>query len=153
MSLTYSIDHLSTSVEDVSVEVADKSSMILQSTITDPKTGEVSAVYVLPSGDNAYPATITYRSVIITRGGKLVRRISVTFSTWATKSDSVTGLDTKEEVISTFTCLVPATMTIEVADFDDLLGNLFSFLYLSVTAKARDTSWAAKLLYGLPQVK
>jgi hypothetical protein len=153
MSLTYSIDHLSTSVEDVSVEVATKSIMTLQSTSTDPKTGEVTSVYVLASGDNAYPATVTYRSALQTRGGKPVRRLSMTLSTWATKSDSVSGLDTKEELTSTYVMIVPANMTIEVADADDLIGNTFSFLYLSVTAKVRDTTWLQNLIYGIPQVK
>jgi hypothetical protein len=153
MSITYSIDHLSTSVEDVSVEVAAKSEMTLMSTTTDPKTGVTSSVYSLASGDNAFPATVTYRSSVEKRAVGPVRKVSMTFSTWATKSDSVSGIDVKQDVSASVNFIFPASMTIEVADVDDLIGNLFSFLYLSVTTKVRDTTWLQKLLYGVPQVK
>lgn len=152
MSITYSIDHLSTSVEDVSVEVAAKSEMTLQSTDTDPKTGESVSTYVLASGDNAFPATVTYRTGLQKRAGKDVRRMSVTLSTWAVKADSVSGTDSREVLTGTVSIVVPADFTTEVADFDDLIGNLFSFLYASVTTKVRSTTWAQKLLYGVSQV-
>lgn len=152
MTITYSIDHLSTTVEDVSVEVAAKSEMTLQSTDVDPKTGEVVSTYVLASGDNSYPATVTFRSSVQNRSSGAIRRMSMTFSTWATASDSVTATDTKKPLVATFAMNVPADMTVEVADLDDLIGNCFSFLYASVTTKVRSTSWLQKLLYGIPQV-
>jgi len=152
MTITYSIDHVSTSVEDVSVEVADKTNMVLQSTSTDSK-GEVASTYVIATGDNSFPATIVYRSAIQNRTSGAIRRLSMTFSTWATAADSVSGTDTKKLIQGTVTFNVPADMTIEPADMDDFIGNLFSFLYLSVTTKVRDTTWLAKLLYGIPQVK
>ena len=152
MSTTYSLDHVSASVEDVSVETAAKSEMTLQSTTTDPKTGESVSKYVLPSGDNAYPATITYRSSVAKRSQGDVRNCSMTFSTWATSDDGL-GTVVKKPLLASFNLQAPADMTIEVADADDLIGNAFSFLYLSVTAKVRDTTWLQKLLYGIPQVK
>jgi len=153
MSLTYSIDHASTSVEDVSVEIPEKSTMLLSGVTIDSKTGEIVSSYTIPSGDNSYPATVVYRCVLQKRSTGNVRRISMTFSTWATMADSVSGLDTKKAISGTISFLVPADMTIEVADMDDFIGNLFGFLYLSVTAKARDTTWLAKLLFGISQVK
>lgn len=153
MSITYSIDHIATSVEDVSVEVAAKSEMTLQSTSTDPKTGEVVSTYVLASGDNSFPATVTFRNSVQNRNNGAIRRVSMQFSTWATSSDSVTGIDTKKPFIGSVAFNIPADMTVEVADMDDFIGNLFSFLYLSVTTKVRDTTWLQKLLYGVPQVK
>jgi hypothetical protein len=153
MSITYSLDHISTSVEDVSVEVAAKSEMTLAGTSTDPKTGEVSSEYALASGDNSYPAYVTFRSVLQKRSTGDVRRLSMTFSTWAVASNSVSGIDTRKPFSGTVSFLIPADMTIEVADMDDFIGNLFSFLYLSVTTKVRDTTWLQKLLYGVPQVK
>lgn len=152
MSITYSIDHVSTTVEDVSVEVAAKTEMTLQSTDVDPKTGDVTSIYVLASGDNSFPANITYRSSIQSRAGGSIRRVSMTFSTWATQSDSVSGTDTKKPFSGTVSFNMPADMTIEVADMDDFIGNLFSFLYLSVSTKVRNTTWLQKLLYGVPQV-
>jgi hypothetical protein len=152
MTITYSIDHLNTSVEDVSVEVAAKSEMTLQSTDVDPKTGEVVSTYVLASGDNSYPAIVTYRSSVQNRANGAIRRMSMTFSTWATAADSITGIDIKKPLLGTVSFNVPADMTIEVADMDDMIGNLFSFCYASVTTKVRSTTWLQKLLYGVPQV-
>jgi hypothetical protein len=153
MSIAYSIDHLSTSVEDVSVEVAEKSIMTRTSNSIDPKTGENTTVYVLASGDNAYPATVTYRSGIQARSTGPVRRVNITLSTWATSTDSVSRAIVKKPVTASINLLFPADMTIEVADADDLIGNLFSFAYLSVTTKVRDVSWLSDLLYGSPEVK
>jgi hypothetical protein len=153
MSITYSIDHLVTSVEDVSVEVAAKSEMTLQGTGPDPKTGDQVSTYVLASGDNSFPATVAYRVGYQSRSTGAIRRVSMTFSTWATTSDSVAGTDVKRPLVATVSFNIPADMTIEVADMDDLIGNLFSLLYLSVTTKVRDTTWLQKLLYGVPQVK
>jgi len=153
MTLTYSLDHVLTSCEDVSIEIADKVNLVLQSTTTDPKTGEVASIYVISTGDNSFPATVTFRVAVQKRSTGVVRRVSMTFDTWAVCSDSVSGIDTRKPFSGTVSMLVPADMTIETADVDDFIGNLFSFLYLSVTSKARDTTWLAKLLYGIPQVK
>lgn len=153
MTITYSIDHISTSVEDVSVEVADKANMVLQSTTTDPKTGDVVSTYVLSTGDNSYPATVTYRNSVQKRTTGPIRRISITFDTWAVKSDSVTGEVVRKPFSGTISINAPADLTIETADADNFLGNLYGFTYLSVTSKVRDTTWLGKLLFGIPQVK
>jgi hypothetical protein len=154
MTITYSLDHVSTSVEDVSVEVADKSNMTLQFSGPDPKNpAAYLAVYVIANGDNAFPSTVSYRVENQGRASGAIRRITCTFSTWATKSDDVTGEVVKKPLVASSAFNIPADMTIEVADMDGLIGNLFSFLYLSVTTKVRDTTWLAKLLYGIPQVK
>lgn len=153
MTLTYSLDHTPTSVESVNIEVPEKANMVLQSTSTDPKTGECVSIYVISTGDNSYPATVTYRTSVQKRSTGLIRRCSVTFDTWATRSDSVSGLDTKKPFSGTISMNMPSDITIETADADDFIGNLFGYLYLSVTAGARDTTWLAKLLFGIPQVK
>lgn len=152
MSTTYSIDHVvpSTTVESVNVEVAAKSELTHRS--TSVVNGETVAEYVLASGDINYPATVTYRSGLQTRKAGNKRRISVTFSTWAAATDSGTGLVSREEISSTISFLVPAAFTLELADIDDLLGNMFSFMYPSVSAGARNTGYLQKLLYGVPQV-
>lgn len=152
MSLSYSIDHVLTSVEDVSIEVSDKANMVLTGTSLDRKTGESVSTYVIANGDNAYPATVTYRSGVQTLGGRNVRRVSISFATWAVKTDSVTTAEVREPITATISLILPAVMTIESSDVDDLVGNLFSFLYPSVTTKVRATTWLAKLLYGVSQV-
>jgi hypothetical protein len=152
MSITYSIDHLLTSVEDVSVEVADKASFALVRTLQDEKTGEVSSVYSLPSGDPTYPATVTYRSALNSRAAGNLRRISCTLNTWARSVDSVSGEEVILPISGTISLNVPQGVQVEVADLDDMIGNLFSFMYVSVTTKVRSTTWLAKLLFGITQV-
>jgi len=152
MTLTYSLDHVNSSTEVVDVEVADKTNMVLRSTTTDPKTGELTSVYVLATGDNSYPASVTFRSGLQNRANGAIRRVSMTFSTWAVRADDVAETEDRKEITATFSFNLPADMTIEVGDMDDLIGNCFSFLYPSVTTGDRDTSWLAKLLYGIPQV-
>jgi len=153
MSLSYTIDHAVASVEDVSVEVAAKSEMTKLGTSTDPKTGEQETKYALNSGDNSYQAFVIYRNLVQKRAVGAVRKFSITFMTWATALDSVSGLETKRPISVSTTYTVPGDMTIEIADLDDLLGNAFSFQFLSVTAKVRDTTWLATLLRGGTEVK
>ena len=152
MSLSYAIDHVVTSTESVNVEVAAKSEMTLVSTDIDPKSGDVISTYVLASGDVAFSATIIYRIATQSRAGGTIRRISATFSTWATETDSVTGAINRKPINSTFSLNIPADMTVELADVMQLLGNCFSFLYPSVAAGVRNTGYLQKLLYGSPQV-
>lgn len=152
MSLSFSIDHLSTTVEDVSVEVAAKTEMVDAGTTKDSKKGQSETTYSLASGDNAYPADVIYRTGIEKRASGPVRHIAVTFNTWAASTDSVSGLETRKRLSGTVTLNVPADMTIEVADIDDVVGNLFSFLYPSVTTKVRSTTWLQRLLYGTSKV-
>jgi len=148
MSQSYSIDHLVTSVEDVSVEVAAKSELSFSNSGID-NSGLPFATYSLASGDNAFPATVTFKSGIQPRkNAGSVRYIAVQFNTWATKTDSVSGVDTKSPLQAQVSFTLPTDMTIETADMDDLVGNLFSFLYPSVTTKVRSTAWLSKLLYG-----
>lgn len=153
MTCSFDIEHLGTSTEDVTVEVAPKSEMVLkEGSVRDPKTGELSTTYILSSGDNAYPARVTYRSSTEVRGGGSVRKASMTFYTWATKTDSVTGDVERKSVTASISFILPADMTIDVADFDKLIGTLFSFLYQQVNTKVRTTTWLGKLLYGATQV-
>jgi hypothetical protein len=152
MTLTYSLDHVLTSVEDVSIEVADKAALSHQKTSVDPKTGEQSTVYVIANGDTLFKSYVTFRYGLQNRGGQQVRRIAMQFDTWATKSDSVSGLDTKQPIQGMFQMLLPGDMLIEIADLDDFIGNCFSYLYASVTTKVRSTAWLSDLSFGITEV-
>ncbi|DAD50090.1 TPA_asm: coat protein [ssRNA phage Zoerhiza.1_23] len=152
MSISYSLDHITTSVEDVSVEVAAKSEMVSQGPRI-AKNGDRFHDYVLASGDNAYPAIVSYGSNVQQRTTGPIRRVTMALSTWASATDSVSGLVTKKPILGQVVIELPADMTIEVADADDLIGNMFSYMYLSVTTKVRDTSWLLDLLYGSGEVK
>lgn len=153
MTITYSVEHVGASVEDVSIEVAPKSELCHMSHVVDPKTGGNSTKYVLTSGDSGFPSTVTFRSSVMSPNGRVAKRnISMTFQTWALKSDSVSGVETREEITSTVSMVIPAGLTVDVADLDDMLGTMFSFLYPSVTTKVRDTNWLGKLLYGVTEV-
>lgn len=152
MSLAYTIDHAVATVEDVSVQVADKASLALQST-SDDGAGGVSSVYVINSGDPTYPATVAYRSTLVAPKGKpSYRRISVTLNSWARRSDSVTGIDALAPIQSTISVNVPQDFSVEVADLNEFMGNLYSFTYPSVTSKLRATTTLSKLLFGISQL-
>jgi len=151
MSITYTLDHINASTESVNVEVAAKSEMTLVSTDTDPKSGDTISTYRLASGDVAYPGTVTYRVQAQGSNGNPTRRVVMTLSTWATSDDGL-GLVVKKPLTGSISFVFPADMTIELADLDDFIGNLFSFLYASVTAGARSTAYLQKLLFGAPQV-
>lgn len=152
MTHTYSLDHVATATESVLVETAAKSEMTLVSTDVDPKTGDIVSTYVLSSGDSQFPANVTYRVATQSRGGQAIRRMSMIFSTWAVDDNSVDGVATRKPISGTIALNVPADITIELADMDDFIGNLFSFLYASQSSGARNTGYLQKLLYGVPQV-
>jgi hypothetical protein len=95
---------------------------------------------------------VVYRIESQTRSDGPKRRVSMTFSTWATVSDSVAGTDKKSPISGTISLLIPADLTTELTDMDDFIGTLFSFLYASQSSGARNTGYLQKLLYGVPQV-
>lgn len=152
MSLSYAIDHVVATTESVNVEVAAKSELTFISSDTDKSTGEVISTYALASGDVRYPGTVTYRIAKQNRGGNPTRRISMTFDTWATETDSVTGVINRKPINVTWSFTVPQDLTTELADVMQLLGNAFSFLYGSVAAGVRSTTYLSNLLYGTPKV-
>jgi len=149
MAHTYSIDHLGGSTESVTLEVAPKSEMTLRA--TDEKEGIVTATYRLASGDTKYPSTVTYRVEETRRGGAPVRRVSMTFATWAVDDDGA-ELVVRKPIEVTFSATIPADLTVELADVKALVGTAISFLYASVTAGTFSSTYLQKLLYGLPQV-
>jgi len=152
MSLSYTIDHVVATLEDVSIEVAAKSELTHISTKVDDKSGDVIATYVLASGDARFPANVIYRVSAQSRAGSPTRRIQVSFNTWASETDSVTGIVVRKPISGSFSLTVPADLTLEIADVMQLAGNTFSFLYPSVTTKVRSTSYLSQLLYGAPKV-
>lgn len=152
MTITYALDHVASTTESVNVEVAPKSELALVRTYTDKTSDEVVSEYRIASGDELYPSTVAFRYGLQTRKGSEARRISMTFYTWATKTDSVTGEVSHEPISSTIQLLLPGRMTIEVGDLDDLLGNTLSFMYPSVSSGARSTVYLQALLFGRTQV-
>lgn len=151
MPITYSIDHVNASTEAVNIEIGAKSEMTRVSTDVDQKTGDVLSTYILSSGDNAYPATVTYRAQAQGSAANPTRRVVMTFSTWA-RSDDGLGAVVVKPLSGSISFIVPANITVELADLDDFIGNLFSFLYPSVTTGARSTAWLQKFLFGVPEV-
>jgi len=152
MTVSNTIDHAPSTTESVLVAAAPKSEMTLQSVVSDPKTGEIAATYVLASGDFRYPATVVFRSAIQTRATGSKRRISMTYSTWATSTDSISLSETKREISTSVSMLIPADTTLELDDLDVLLSTAYSFMYAQVTSGVRNTAWLQKLVFGLPEV-
>lgn len=149
MPHTYSIDHVETSTESVTLPVAAKSQLTLQS--TEEVNGATVSIYRLASGDDLFPANVTYRVENQRRGGAPVKRVSITYETWAVDDDGA-GIVIRKPIMSQIVMVLPADLTIELADLNLFVGNLFSFSYASVAAGVRDTGYLQKLKYGLPQV-
>lgn len=152
MSITYTIDHAASSVEDVSIEVAAKSEMTLRRVYTDQKSGELRAEYVLASGEPKYPATVTYFTAVEKLGSSPTRRSGMIFETWAVATPSTSDDVTRKKISYKHEFVVPGDMVLELADLDDLMGNGFSFMYPSVTTKVRSTAWLQDLLFGVVAV-
>lgn len=152
MATTFSLDHVvGATTESVLVEVAAKSEFVSQGTTIDPKTGARITLYTLGSGDTAYLATVEYRIEEQTRSGAPVRRVTMTFKTWATSDDGL-GNVVKKPISGQFAIICPTDITLELADLDDFIGNCFSFLYPSVSSGVRNTGYLLNLLYGSTKV-
>lgn len=154
MSLSYALEHVSASTESVLVELAAKSEYVLTygpGPNPDNKN-ETIAVYTLNSGDLTYPATVTYGCETTLKGGKPIRRVRMTFTTWATETDSVTGVIRREPISTSWAMNIPVTFSVELADLDDFLGVGFSHLFASQSSGARTTTYLSRLQLGSPAV-
>lgn len=153
MTFVYSIDHVILDTSDgVNIPVPEKNSLILRSLDYDPKTRESVAVYVIGTGDNQYQSTLTFRSSLQDRAGGQIRRISETWSSWATKTDDVTGVVVKKPISISVSFNIPADIVVEVADLAAMLLSNLSFLYPSVATGNINTGYLNKLLYGVVQI-
>jgi hypothetical protein len=153
MTLSYEITHVSSnSAESVSTLIAEKTTMSLKSNVTDPKSGRITATYILGSGDSNHPATVRY--VVDPPASGITNRYgSVTVNTWATQTDSITGIVTWYPIQATMSFVIVDGSPVQLADFNKLIAAAYSYTYLSQASGVRDTTWLQTLLYGSPQVK
>lgn len=140
------------STESVTVEVADKSSLVLVSSDIDPKTGRATAIYSLSGSDPGRPITLTVNSDPLGPDVKS-RYCSITFRTWVKQSSDVTDVTTYWPIQASMSLVVAGDAPLVLSDLNSLMATVFSYSYLSVTAGTRDTTWLAKLLAGSPQIK
>jgi hypothetical protein len=152
MAHTYTIDRMETTTESVSIEVAAKANFVLISTDRSPDGRLVVSRYSLSSGDPTFPSYVTYRIELqMSKGGVPTKRLSISIDTWAADDDGA-GVVTRLPANFTISAQLPAEMTIELADLDVALGNLYSFTYASVAAGVRNTTYLNRLLFGATQV-
>nr|QDH87789.1 MAG: hypothetical protein H1Bulk28FD40_000002 [Leviviridae sp.] len=150
MSLSYEITHVSAnSTESVTTLVADKSGRVFTNVDSDPKTGRITATYTLASGDVNHPATVEYAVDPIALGAKN-RYGSVTFRTWNTVTDSVSGEIKWWPIQATVSFVIASGAPVQLADFNKLIACAFSYTYASVASGVRDTAWLQNLLFGSP---
>lgn len=153
MTVTTSISSVSSlSTESVTVQVADKTDLVLISSDIDPKTGRATAIYTLSGADAGYPITLTVNADPIGAGMKS-RYCSITLRTWIVQSSDVTDITNRWPVQGSMSFVVAGDAPLVLADLVKLFGATFSYTYLSVSAGTRETTWAAKLLAGSPQIK
>lgn len=153
MTVTTVISSVSSlSTESVTVEVADKTNLVLVSSDIDPKTGRATAIYALSGSDAGYPITLTVNSDPSGPNVKS-RYCSITLRTWVKQSSDVTDITTRWPIQASMSFVVAGDAPLVIADFVKLAGAAFSYSYLSVAAGVRETTWLSKLLAGSPQVK
>jgi hypothetical protein len=140
------------STESVTVEVANKTSLVLISSDIDPKTGRATAIYSLSGNDPGFPITLTVNSDPQGPGVKN-RYCSITFRTWVTQYSDVTDVTNSWPVQASMSFVIAGDAPLSVAMLEELLGVAYSYSYLSVAAGVRDTTWVSKLLSGSPQLK
>lgn len=153
MTITTTIPSVSDlATESVTVQVADKTNLVLISSDIDPKTGRASAIYSLSGADSGYPITLTVNVDPLGPGVKK-RYCSFSFDGWIKQSSDVTDVTTRWPIKSSISFVVPGDAPLLLADLVKLLGATFSYTYLSVSSGTRETTWLAKILAGSPQVK
>lgn len=151
MTHTLSIDRVDSTIVAVNVEEIDQTGLILLDTTTDAKTGATVSRYTLADGDPHYPSYIDIKNQVDPKDGKGVRRISITFRTWARDLDSVSGEEVIEPISFVTAMNLPA-MNLEVADLNVALANCYALTYDSVTTGTRSTALLSKLLFGLTRL-
>lgn len=153
MTVTTAISNVSgLSTESVTVQVADKTDLVLISSDIDQKTGRATAIYTVSGADPGYPQTLTVNADPLGPGVKS-RYCSITFRTWIKQSSDVTDITTQWPIQASMSFVVAGDAPLVLADLVKLFGTAFSYTYLSVSSGTRETTWAAKLLAGSPQVK
>lgn len=140
------------STESVTLEVADKTNLVLVSSDIDPKTGRATAIYSISGADPGRPVTLTVNSDPLGPTVKS-RYCSITLRTWVKQSSDVTDVTTYWPIQAGMSFVVTGDAPLVLSDLVSLLGTAFSYTYLSVSAGVRETTWAAKLLAGSPQIK
>lgn len=152
MTISYSIMGVSSSGADVTVPVIDQSHLVYDKQINaDPKTNSVTHRYKdTVAGTKAHPVfvDVTIREVPA-KGTFVGRRYwSITHSTWAVISDSVTGLVQYENVSRTYSGNDPL-IDMEAADLRDWDGNMYGLRWSTLTSKVPDTGHISAIDQGV----
>lgn len=140
------------STESVTVNVADKTDMILVASDFNQNTNKSTAIYTLSGADPGYPIAISVNCDAPNQGSKN-RYGSFSLKTWVKQSSDVTDITTRWPISAGMWYSVAGDAPLALADLDELFAAMYSYTYLSVAAGVRNTTWLAKLLAGSPQVK
>jgi hypothetical protein len=152
MTITYNIDHVNlTDPATMLLPRVDRTLMALLSTESNAGK-ELVSKYVLADGDPAYPAEITYRVAEQKRGSELTKRISITLSSWASKVDSVTGIEDRKPIVATISVNVPVEFTVEPGDIVGFMGSLYSLTMPNESPTYVPAEYWNKLMFGITQV-
>jgi len=153
MTTTNTIDRVGGSASDISI-------LKLSEAIFDEKATEVlkpfgsKTTYTLSSGDSRYPTTIVVQVKPDNsgNGGKGVRNCLLALNTFArTETDGL--IDQIDPISVVLSASIPMNAALDAADLHDILEDLFSLTYSTVTTKEGDndriTAW---LLFGLTRL-
>jgi len=153
MTTTNSIDRVGGTATDISVKkMAEADLKQVRTEALSPSGARTT--YTMATGDDRYPTTVVVQAKPDYNGnkGKGVRSCLMAINTFArTETDGV--IDVIEPLSAVLSFSIPMNVAIDVADLHDLLENLFSLGYETVTTKeGDDIRLAALLQFGITEV-
>jgi len=153
MTTTNSLDRIGGTATDVSVLKLTEADLLHVQTDALPNGGAKS-IYTMNSGDPRYPTTVVAQVKPDPRGnaGKGVRSCLLALNTWArTETDGIVDIISPISAVLSFS--IPMDVAIDIADLHDMVEDLFSLTYSTITSKEGDTSRISSLLlFGISEV-
>lgn len=152
MSHAYAIQGTSASGADVTVPVIDQANFRWRKTEI-LKDGATLTTFVDSTSPTDHEVLVTVRVKDIPGRGSLAaqREWNVTHLSWATDTDSVTGIVVYNP-IRRFLGGSDPVMGLELSDLRDYVGNVYGLLWTTLTAKVPDTGIIGDLTHGLSKL-
>lgn len=145
MATTYSIDIVGGTATDVAVKRQTIANWSLIGTTVDKEKRNASSTWVNTLSDPDNRATLTVNVSIDNAGVK--------HAVWSFRSvvrEQVDGVETRQKPITlSFAAHIPFG---EAADVMDMILNLFSFTFDTVTSKVPDSANISKVLFGISDI-
>lgn len=108
------------------------------------------ASYTYNTSDPAHPVTVTVEASTSAKARTI--NWSLTLRAYATATESITGAITYRPVEAAIAVILPADMTVEVADFRKMIDALYGSSFKVLTVKVPDTVVISDMLFAAAEV-